>query len=154
MVSLSRRSLLKAFVGLSASLLTVPRQLLADDPPAPPASWNFEAPLIHALAHVDDYSKFRDELIGWRTARQSALGYSDRRYRDPSFQWVPSSFACCFLMLRDERIYDRKAGVYTVESFLRDARSGRRPRVCPVAGKRLPLDRCAAVGFRCIVDLA
>ena len=123
MVRLSRRSLLKAFVGLGASLLTEPRRLLADDPSAPPASWNFESPLIQAPAHVDDYPKFRDELTAWRTAKRSALGYSDRRYRHPSFQWVSSNFACCFLMLWDERIYDGKAGVYTVESFLRDARS-------------------------------
>jgi hypothetical protein len=89
MVPLTRRSLLGALVGVSAAFLTVPQRLLADDPSAPPESWNVESPLIHAPSHVEGYPKFRDELIagGRRASRR------DRRYRDPSFQWVCSNFA-------------------------------------------------------------
>jgi formylglycine-generating enzyme required for sulfatase activity len=122
MASLDRRTFLKTLVGISTSFLTVPQLLLLHGDPTSAASWDFESPLIHPPTTAEPLATFRHELVGWRRSRKSALEYDDRRYRNPAYQWVSSNFACCFLMLWDEQLYDPKAGVYTIESFLRHAR--------------------------------
>jgi hypothetical protein len=114
MASLDRRTFLKTLVGISTSFLTVPQLLLLHGDPTSAASWDLESPLIHPPTTAEPLATFRHELVGWRRSRKSALEYDDRRYRNPAYQWVSSNFACCFLMLWDEQLYDPKAGVYTM----------------------------------------
>jgi formylglycine-generating enzyme required for sulfatase activity len=81
-----------------------------------------EIPLIPAPSEPALWPEFRRQLAAWREQKRGALNYSDALYGRKDFEWVPSSFACCFLMLCDERFYDWKTGRYTVKNFLNDAR--------------------------------
>jgi len=61
---------------------------------------------------------FREQLAAWRAKQRRELNYSDLLYRRPDFAWVPGSYACCFLMLGDERFYDAAAGRYRIKEWL------------------------------------
>lgn len=94
----------------------------ADTDPAP---WRFQPdlPLIPAPNDPRQWSEFREQLAAWRRKQQEALGYSDALYRRPDFAWVPSNFACCFLMLNDELFYDWRNGAYTVPRLVEHGRA-------------------------------
>jgi formylglycine-generating enzyme required for sulfatase activity len=81
-----------------------------------------EDPLIPAPSDPAQWPEFRSQLENWREKKRRDLNYSDALYRREDFSWVPSSFACCFLMLNDETFYDPKAGRYTARKFLDQAR--------------------------------
>lgn len=78
-------------------------------------------PLIQAPADPAHWAEFGRRLAAWRRLQRSELKYSDSLYQRSDFAWVPSSFACCFLMLCDESFYDPKRGRYTVKEFLSTA---------------------------------
>lgn len=65
-----------------------------------------------------DWPAFRSRLARWRQATRERLAYDDALYRRPEFQWAPSAYACCFVMMCDRAFYDPVAGRYTVETFL------------------------------------
>ena len=73
-------------------------------------------PLIRAPDDPAAWPAFRDALVEWRAKTRERIRYDDALYRRPEFAWVPSSFACGFLMLCDESFYDRRTGRYTVEA--------------------------------------
>jgi hypothetical protein len=57
-------------------------------------------------------------LSHWRQEAKRRLKYDDSLYRRKDFAWVSSSFVCCFLMLCDEKFYDREQDRYLVDSWL------------------------------------
>src|SRR5512139_2715169 len=75
-------------------------------------------PLIQAPLELRDWAGWRRTLKEWRERRKAEMAYDERLYRQPEFQWVSSSFACCFLMLCDETFYDAQSGQYRTAEFL------------------------------------
>ena len=74
--------------------------------------------LIEAPNDPQLWPEFQRQLADWRTAQRLGLRYSDALYRRADFAWTSTNFACCFLMLCDELIYDAKAGRYLTREFL------------------------------------
>lgn len=64
------------------------------------------------------WPEFRAKLSAWGAQQRKELNYSDELYRRPDFAWVPGSYACCFLMLCDERFYDAANGRYRIQEWL------------------------------------
>ncbi|HEY9171423.1 MAG TPA: SUMF1/EgtB/PvdO family nonheme iron enzyme [Verrucomicrobiae bacterium] len=89
-----------------------------DSPLIPLAQDGFPHPLIHAPKDAAQWPAWRDALASMRKEARAKLNYSDALYRRPDFAWVSSCFACCFLMLNDERFLDARRGRYRVEEFL------------------------------------
>jgi formylglycine-generating enzyme required for sulfatase activity len=85
--------------------------------------FELDRPLIPAPSDPALRPEFRNQLAAWRDRRRRELNYSDALYRRQDFRWVPSSFACCFLMLCDEAFYERESGRYKVKEFLIRARA-------------------------------
>jgi len=81
-----------------------------------------DKPIIPAPANPSAWPEFRQQLAAWREQKRRDLKYSAALYQREDFHWVPSSFACCLLMLCDETFYNPKTGRYTVRSFLNRAR--------------------------------
>lgn len=82
-----------------------------------PESW-FKSPVIHAPDDPAEWPAWREKLTLWRREAKARLNYDDSLYRRDDFAWVPSSFACCFLMLFDEKFLNRERGTYMVDEFL------------------------------------
>lgn len=78
-----------------------------------PTSDIIQAPKNPAL-----WGEFRTQLDTWRAEQKRELHYSDALYRRSDFGWVPGSYACCFLMLSDERIRDSATGRYRIKEWL------------------------------------
>jgi len=78
----------------------------------------FPHPLIEAPPDPGEWPAWREALARFRQEAREKLGYQDALYTRPDFAWVPSCFACCFLMLNDERFLDARTGSYRVEQFL------------------------------------
>jgi formylglycine-generating enzyme required for sulfatase activity len=74
--------------------------------------------IIKAPKDPQLWPEFRAKLVAWRTRQRKELNYSDALYRRPDFAWVPGSYACCFLLLCDERFYDAANGRYRVKEWL------------------------------------
>ncbi|MEB2360992.1 MAG: SUMF1/EgtB/PvdO family nonheme iron enzyme [Bryobacteraceae bacterium] len=82
-----------------------------------PKGWS----TAHVLPAPDDATQwpaYREALARWRADEKRRIGYRDDLYLRPDFSWVPSSFACCFLMLCDEKFYDRRSGRYEVDAWI------------------------------------
>lgn len=77
-----------------------------------------EKPLIAAPDDPAQWPAFRAALARWREETMKRLHYDDSLYRRPDFAWVPSSYACCFLMLCDEMFYDHKHDRYDVDRWI------------------------------------
>ncbi len=77
-----------------------------------------DADIIPAPSDPTLWSAFREQLRSWRDEARRQLHYDDTLYGKPEFAWAASSFACCFLMMCDERFYDPGTGVYQIEAFL------------------------------------
>jgi formylglycine-generating enzyme required for sulfatase activity len=77
-----------------------------------------EKNIIPAPKDPSLWPAFRDQLTAWRAEQRRGLNYSDALYRRPDFAWVPSSYACYFLMLCDERFYDAKTGRYRTKEWI------------------------------------
>ena len=111
----SRRTLLKAALFSTASVLHVRPPLLAAE-----AAFAFD-PAADIIQTPDDpalWPRFREQLGAWRLQQLPELRHSDALYRRADFAWVQSNFACCFLMLCDERFYDASAGKYRVKEWM------------------------------------
>src|SRR5215467_14086713 len=99
MPSLNRRGFLKKSV-LAASVISLgpfrsPALLRAE----PGFKFDPSEPLIQAPNDPALWEGFRQQLNAWREQKRRELNYSDALYRRADFNWVPASFACCFLML-------------------------------------------------------
>ncbi len=79
---------------------------------------NPEENLIQAPREPEQWPAFQDFLGRWRKEARARLKYDDSLYCRRDFQWAPSCFSCCFVMMCDETFYNPKEGRYTVESFL------------------------------------
>ena len=79
---------------------------------------DFEKPLIPVPDDPAQRPAFRAALARWREETRKRLRYDDTLYRRPDFDWVPSSYACSFLMLCDETFYDRERGRYEVDRWV------------------------------------
>ena len=75
-------------------------------------------PMIHAPSDPDQWSLWRRELTRKRQEMRESIGYDDNLYRRPEFEWVPSCYSCCFVMMYDEAFYDRNKNEYTFDSFI------------------------------------
>jgi formylglycine-generating enzyme required for sulfatase activity len=91
-----------------------------DEAPASPDE--FREPLILAPNNPARWEAFRGDLVAWRKAERERLRYTDSLYKLPEFQWTSRDFACCFVMLCDQRFYCPAAGAFTVDSFLEEGR--------------------------------
>ena len=82
--------------------------------------WEFQPEELIIPAPKDPalWPKFREQLAAWREKRRKEINYSDALYRRPDFAWVPGSYACCFLMLGDERFYDAGNERYRIQEWL------------------------------------
>ena len=78
----------------------------------------FEEPLIPAPDDPRQWPVFRAALTRWREETRKRLHYDGSLYRRSDFAWVPSSYACCFLMLCDEMFYDHKQNRYEVDKWV------------------------------------
>ena len=114
-----RRSILKAALAGAASLLLRPSSTSAAEP-----AFVFDprADIIKAPKDPALWPKFREQLESWRGQQRRELNYSDALYRREDFAWASTNYACCFLMLCDERFYDAAAGQYRVKEWLEAAR--------------------------------
>jgi hypothetical protein len=66
---------------------------------AAPAALHPQPPLIPAPLDPARWPVWRAALLPWRAEARARLNYDDRLYRRSDFAWVPSSFACSFLLL-------------------------------------------------------
>jgi formylglycine-generating enzyme required for sulfatase activity len=69
----------------------------------------------------DDPAKWegwRESLSDWRKKKQLALKYDGNSYRSESFNWVTSSFSCCFVMTCDSDFYDNTRNEYRIKSLI------------------------------------
>jgi formylglycine-generating enzyme required for sulfatase activity len=55
-------------------------------------------------------------MINWRT--QQLQTYSSAEYLKPGFEWVPSCYSLCFLMVYDPMFYNYTTGEYKTDSLL------------------------------------
>ena len=60
-----------------------------------------QPPLIQAPTNPDNWPSWRAALLQWRAEARARLNYDDTLYRRSDFAWVPSSYACSFLMVWD-----------------------------------------------------
>ena len=120
---LSRREMLLRVVS-GYFILTSPGGLHAKaeepdfGPFVPRAEDGFPHPLILAPDAPNQWPAFRQALNEFRARARMKLEYTGSLYDRQEFYWVRSCFACCFLMLNDERFLDRGTGRYRVEEFL------------------------------------
>jgi hypothetical protein len=62
---------------------------------------------------------WRAQLHRWRSAERERVAYDGGLYERPEFAWTQSTFSCAVLMLWDETFYDRAAGKFRVEEYVR-----------------------------------
>ena len=89
---------------------------LAAAPPYPD-EW-FELAVLPAPDDSSRWPAWRKALARWREDARKKFRYDDSLYGRPDFAWVPSSFACCFLMMCDEMFYNHREGRYEAEAWL------------------------------------
>lgn len=121
MNGLNRRQFCKAGLVLGAGL-SLPLAPGSSAAAGPGFAFEPDKPVIPAPKDPALWPEFRRQLAAWRERKRRDLRYSDALYRREDFAWVPSSFACCFLMLCDETFYDARAGRYTVKQFVEQGR--------------------------------
>ena len=78
--------------------------------------------IIHAPTDPGLWPAWRQALEEWREAKRKFLHYDDTLYRRPEFAWVPSCYACGFVMLCDETFFDASRGRFAVKEFLEQGR--------------------------------
>ncbi len=80
-------------------------------------------PLVAAPADRSQWDAWRDAFHAERRRLRDRLGYDGGSYRDEAFDWVPSCYSCCFVMMGDVRFYDPVARRYAVEEYLEQGRT-------------------------------
>ena len=124
---LSRRRFLAVTAATTGTLLLpVPSRLLSAEPPVPallgsPGPDGFPPEMIPAPSDPAQWPAWREALRHWRDEARTKLNYSDALYQRKDFAWVPSCFACGFVMAGDETFFDRRLGAYRVADFLNEA---------------------------------
>ena len=77
-----------------------------------------DRPIIPARWDSALWPAFRKALCRLARSRPTRDEDDDALYRRPEFAWAAPSFCLAFVMMCDERIYDRRTGRYTVDAFL------------------------------------
>ncbi|UCF14819.1 MAG: SUMF1/EgtB/PvdO family nonheme iron enzyme, partial [Phycisphaerales bacterium] len=77
-------------------------------------------PLIHAPSDPAQWGPWRKELVVKRQQIREQVAYDDTFYRRPEFRWASRCYSCYFLMMYDERFYDRNRNQYTVDALIED----------------------------------
>ena len=114
-LQLSRRHFLTT--GLTAaSAATLGFRLSAAE--ATGFSFDPSTDIIKAPQDPQLWPEFRAKLAAWRSDSGAHSTTRMRLYRRPDFAWVAGSFACCFLMLCDERFYDAANRRYRIKEWL------------------------------------
>ncbi len=84
-----------------------------------PAAFRLEVrPLVPAPSDSSQWGPWREALAAERQKVRRQLQYTDESYRRGEFAWVPSCYSCCFVMMYDQRLYNRATGRYTIDQFL------------------------------------
>jgi len=117
MQPLDRREFFKQSLAFASVISFGPLGLRPAGAAQPEFQFEPEKPLILAPTNPALWPQFQQQLAAWREQKRRELNYSDTLYRREDFQWVPASFACCFLMLCDERFYDGSTGRYNTKAF-------------------------------------
>lgn len=78
--------------------------------------------IIQAPTDSSQWTSFRKALLDWRVQIHENINYDASLYDREDFQWVKSTFNCCFLMMYDQNFYDRDQNCYTVEKILAEGR--------------------------------
>lgn len=121
-----RRFLTAATTATGTLLLAVPVPLHSAEAPSPallgkPGQDGFPPDVIPAPSDPAQWPAWREALKRWRGEARAKLNYSDALYQRKDFAWVPSCFACGFLMVCDETFFDRRLGAYRVADYLNEA---------------------------------
>ena len=61
-----------------------------------------QAPLIPAPSDTTQWKHFKKSLLKWREQIHEKVNYNASLYDREDFQWIRSSFNCCFLMMYDK----------------------------------------------------
>ena len=77
-------------------------------------------PLVAGPSDARQWDAWREGLYAERRRVRERLGYDGGAYRREEFAWVAGCYSCCFAMMYDERLYDRKKRCYTADEFLDD----------------------------------
>jgi len=80
-------------------------------------------PLVTAPSDPAERARLREALTQWRRDLRTKLHYDGATYGRSEFAWVPTTYACCFLMIWDETIYDPDRNLFTVDEFLDHGRA-------------------------------
>ncbi|MGD8501132.1 MAG: hypothetical protein PVJ86_10825, partial [Phycisphaerales bacterium] len=75
-------------------------------------------PIVRAPLNPTQWGLWRRKLAEKRQHVRKRIAYDDRLYQREEFEWVPSCYSCCFLMMYDEAFYDPDRNKYTVDSFI------------------------------------
>ncbi len=124
---LSRRRFLVVTTATTGTLLLpTPSRILAAESPAPTplvalGKDGFPPEVIPAPSDPAQWPAWREALRRWRDEARTKLNYSDALYQRKDFAWVPTCFACGFLMVGDEQFFDRRLGAYRVADYLNAA---------------------------------
>jgi len=125
MIIVSRRTFLRAALGAGTSAAILPHRspLIGINSPtlAAISEFDFGRNLILAPADSERWPAFREALLKWREETRQNLAYDDALYRRADFAWVPSCFACCFLMMCDEEFLHPQTHEYLLANFLEKA---------------------------------
>lgn len=77
-----------------------------------------QPPIIQAPSDTAQWESFKQSLLSWRKQARKEINYDASLYNREDFEWVRSAFNCCFLMMYDQKFYDRERNCYTVEDIL------------------------------------
>ena len=75
-------------------------------------------PLMPAPSDPNQWPAWREALLALREQTKQQLAYDDALYQRPDFDWVPSCYSCCFVMMCDRQFYDPAQRRFTVDAFL------------------------------------
>lgn len=87
-----------------------------------PAAGFAGARIIPAPADPAEWPAWRAALARWREDTVAALEHDDALYQAPEFEWVPSTYSCCFVMMGDQTFINPSQGRFTPEAFLEHGR--------------------------------
>ena len=100
-------------VGIFLAVLFLPYCICAQDTKYPPQDAQIPGPPSPA-----DFHAWLADLQHWRRERYVRMGYNDKNYARPELQWTQHNFICVQMMVEERGFYDRRKGVYTVDSYL------------------------------------
>lgn len=77
-----------------------------------------QPPIIQAPSDTAQWESFKQSLLKWREQARNKINYDASLYNREDFEWVKYAFNCCFLMMYDQKFYNRERNCYMVEDIL------------------------------------